>query len=132
MCKPSLIITLAVAAGSAVSLYCATDLLSPRAMGATPQAEADVVRAQFLRRLRRVADVGNLFEQETVAPILSLKLEPSTMERELALSCPAHFRTTAVTVTAASWFHPLPSGSGRTWMYRPSRSIQRPLPATLS
>ena len=113
MYKRSLIITLAVTAGSAVSLYCATDLLGQRAIGATHHADADVERAQFLQRVRRVADVGKLFEQETVAPILNLKLEPSTIERDLALSCPAHFRTTTVTVPASSWFHPLPSGSGR-------------------
>jgi hypothetical protein len=99
-----LIITIAVASAS----Y----FLSSQAMGATQDADAGVVRTQFLQRLRSVADSGNLFEQKTVAPILNLKLEASAVERDVALSCPVHFRTTNVTATAASWFHPLSSGSG--------------------
>ena len=112
MCQRSLTTALVVTTVSAFSLYCATGVLGPQAMGETHQAQADVLRSQFLQRLRRVADGGNLFEQKTVAPILKLKLEPSTIERDLALSCPAHFRATTVTVTSGSWFRPLPSGNG--------------------
>jgi hypothetical protein len=96
----------------AVALSSASYFLNQQASGATQDIDADGVRIQFLQRLRSLADSGNLFEQKTVAPILNLKLEASTVERDVALSCPVHFRTTNVTATAASWFHPLSSGSG--------------------
>jgi hypothetical protein len=56
--------------------------------------------------------VGNLFEPKTVANILDVKLESSVAEREVPLSCAAHFRTTTLTAPSTSWFHSLPSGVG--------------------
>jgi hypothetical protein len=99
-----LIITIAVASAS----Y----FLSQRANGATQDVDADHVRTQFLQRLRRVADSGNLFEQKSVAPMLNLKFEATTIDRDSAVSCPAHFRTTTVAVKGDSWFHSLSTGSG--------------------
>jgi hypothetical protein len=78
----------------------------------TRQSDADSVRSQFLARLRRVSDVGDLFEPKTVAHILGVKLESSVAEREVPLSCTAHFRTTTLTAPSTSWFHSLSSGVG--------------------
>jgi hypothetical protein len=90
----------------------ASYFLNQQANGATQDVAADRVRTEFLQRLRRVADSGNLFEQKSVASMLNLKFEASTIDRNPAISCPAPFRATTVTVRGASWFHPLSTGSG--------------------
>jgi len=113
MRRQLLVIAAALIIGSAAIICCRTVAAGPSAgVSEEHQRDAAAVRTEFLRRLRRLADIGNLFSQEIVASILDLDLSATTIENDPPLSCAAHFRTTTLTPSATSWFRPLPSGAG--------------------
>lgn len=95
-------------------------LTSPTLLGAAdapvdPVSEQATARSTFLFRVRELAIRGNLFEPDSVARILDMKLQAAT-EMRAPRNCGdgtmTKMEVTTVAPSELPWFRELPSGAG--------------------
>jgi hypothetical protein len=93
-------------------------LYSACVAAAAPSDNADpaAIRAEFLLRLRYLAEAGQLFDSAAVARSLGMDAHESNRTDPLPLPCEdgsrATLDVTTLEVPNPSWYHALPSGAG--------------------
>lgn len=92
------------------------DLQDSKPAASEAASDAAAVRSTFLSRLRELAAQGNLFEPDSAARILEMKLHASTAPGRPPVACgDGTIKSSEVTTVVRSeptWFRALPSGAG--------------------